>query len=153
MKGSSMANNSKNAFMRKINGLLSDENLLDSINNESKWLKEKIKNNAGIIKDESNTSLAELAKKNLDGSKLGLILDANNKCSKSDNNINKLIDSMNNNEYSGMEVNEKNDDQLLGKRSKKLTNSQSAKNSRLRKRLYIELLEEKLKLEEKKNKS
>lgn len=127
--------NSKNVFMRKINGLLSDEKLLETINNESKWQKEKIKDNADIIKNESNNSLAEMVKTSFE---------PNNKL--------KTLQEDYNNEQQEDE-NQDSDDKCLGKRVKRLTNSESARNSRRRKRLYIELLEEKLKVEERRNKS
>jgi len=105
--------------MRKINGLLSDDKLLETINNESQWLKEKIKDNADIIKNESNNSLADLAKNALEGNRLSLLLDAANDGS---------------DEYMNGNGEELNDDKLLGKRMKRLTNSESARNSRIRKR-------------------
>lgn len=132
----SKKSNSKNVFMRKINGLLSDDKLLETINKESQWLKDKIQLNADIIKNESNNSLADFAKNCLEGNtKLGALLAKEE--DGSDEQLNGIYE----------------DDKCLGKRMKRLSNSESARNSRIRKRLYIELLEEKLKVEERRNQS
>lgn len=140
--------NSKNVFMRKITGLLSDENLLDAINYENEWLKEKIQTNVNIIKTDSNPNLNELTKMEMTNNSLNQLL----KQSKDSNLIGQLTTQLNSVGTAGTKKeNSHEDDELLGKRVRKLTNSESARNSRKRKRLYIELLEEKLRLEERKN--
>lgn len=92
---------------------------------------------SGIVKKRKSSNEINLAKK----SNLG-IKDTPKKKSDIKNSLKKRL----------LTEDSHQDDELLGKRvNGKMTNVESARNSRKRKRLYIELIEEKLMIEQRKN--
>ena len=167
-KASPMKVNKKNVFLKKITNLLTDESLLSTINEENGILKEKIQTHFDIIRTESNPNQHELTKSIHSNKALCELLDSSGivKKRKSSNEINlakksnlgikdtpkKKSDIKNSLKKRLLTEDSHQDDELLGKRvNGKMTNVESARNSRKRKRLYIELIEEKLMIEQRKN--